>query len=211
MTSRTWILIIARAAAVVAVPPCSGWSQNQYCAFDVIVNSPSGKSVAGADVLEEQNGKVFAKASTDQHGVARICDSPAGLVEIHVGGNLCGAVVVKYLQRYWLKTRRVAVTYENCSGEEWATAGGCQLTIRVRDEGGRPVSGARFGTGSSSGPGPGWSSVSDMFGRIFRFLAYGTVLTGQVTKPGYTPATFTEQCKPGGAQDRERVLVLQKE
>lgn len=180
-----------------------------YCAFEVVVKSSAGKAVKGVAVYElMQDGKTVGTATTDQQGVARICDAPAGLVQIQVGHNLCGEVTVRHLKPYWMQTRKVSIYYDNCSGEEWAVPGGCLLTIRIKDERGLPIAGVLFDTPNES---PQLQTkISDEFGRIFRFIKPGGVLSAQLKKGGFLTQDIKEACQPGDRPDEERVVTLQQ-
>ncbi len=91
-------------AILLALPVRSAQPPEIYCAFEVVVKSPTGVPVVGAGVAGlDQNGVKFGTALTDAQGVVRFCDAPSGLIEINVGGNLCGAVSVRYLSAYWLR------------------------------------------------------------------------------------------------------------
>src|SRR6185312_5904869 len=109
------------------------WSERASLRLRGAVKSPAGTPVAGIGVALTHDGRVYGTAITDARGIAQICDAPKGLVDIEVGGHLCGAVSVRYLKPYWMETRRVSVTYENCSGDDFFPYGGCLFTIRVYD------------------------------------------------------------------------------
>ncbi len=181
--------------------------QDVYCAFEVTVRSPDGAAVGGVTVTEEaQDGGQVASAVTDARGGARLCDAPAGLVSIRVWGRLCGAASVEYLMPHWLKTRRVYLTYESCSGEEWAVPGGCEFTLRVRDAQGAPIPRARFEDQKTI---PGIETrESDPFGRIFRFVRYGEAMSGRVDKEGYSSQDVNRVCRSGGPSRAEVTVVM---
>jgi hypothetical protein len=184
-------------------------SQVSYCAFEVTVRSPEGDPVSGAPVAAlAQDGKTIGLASTDKQGVARVCDAPAELTDIRVGGRLCGAVTLHYMTPYWLETRHVVVTYKNCNGEEFAPMGGCSLTIRLRDQEGHPLEGVLFDDPNERAKKRAQTRLSDWFGRIFRFTDYGDTLSGRFLKDGYVPQNFTEQCGSGDPKRAERTVVL---
>ena len=181
----------------------------EYCAFEVVVTTPRGLPVIGAPVAEDYQGRPFATAMTDKSGVARLCDAPADSVDIVVGGKRCGATRVSYLSPYWMRTRRVSVTYENCSGEEWMLPGGCRLTIRLRDERtSAPLPGARFRGGDSRAASEFETYESDTFGRVFRFIRYGTTLSGTLDKDGYAQGEVSEPCTRGENPYLEKIIAL---
>jgi len=210
MRKRTSGIILVMTLVFAAAPLLSAaQDEPEYCAFQIHVRSPTGAPVKGVSVaLLKRSGETFGTAVTDEGGVAKICDAPGGLVDVEVGGQLCGAIAVRHLKAFWMKTRRVFITYENCSGEEFVPMGGCLLTIRTLNESGLPIRGVLF---DSPDKGPALrpqTSVSDRFGRIFRFIRYGEILTGHVEKPGYATSSVTDECKSGQAPEREQVVVL---
>lgn len=185
-------------------------SPASYCAFEVVVRSPAGSPIMQQAVEGlDENGKVFGIALTDDRGAARLCDAPPRLIQIRVGGNLCGAVTVRYLTRYWQRTRHVFVTYENCAGEEWAIPFNCRLTIRVKDENanGSALEGVRLhGLGdSSAAPSP---RESDRYGRIFHSVKFGPTYSGWLEKDGYFPLSIAEGCGPGEGAGKEVTVVM---
>ena len=210
MTSST--LLLAGVAIVALPPPLQAQVENraqaEYCAFEVLVKSRTGTPVANADVEEvREDGTTFASAITDNNGIARLCDAPAQLVRIQVGGNRCGAVTVGSLKRYWMRTRSIHVVYQNCAGEEWAAPGKCLLTIRVLDRNGKALEGVRLHT-KGLPPGQTGAADSDEYGRIFRSVRYGDKLTGQLEKKGYLPQDISSECRSGDAWDKELRVVM---
>lgn len=183
---------------------------SDYCAFEVAVHSPDGRPVVGTEAVERSsNGAVIESALTDRQGVARLCDAPIGLVDIEVGGRRCGAVSVRYLRSWWLKPRRVSVTYQSCAGEEWAVAGGCLLIIRVRDEQNAPIAGVLFESPNDQ-PRP-QTRISDKLGRIFRFIDYGGTTTGRLSKEGYSSQIINQSCRSKeDRNERELTVFLEK-
>ena len=209
-SKTTETFFAAAAIALLAPLQASGQEQTEYCAFEVLVRSPDGKPVVGAEAVLTRDGRTVGTAVTNKAGVARICDAPSdALLDVELGGNLCGAVAVRYLRTLWMTTRRVYVTYLNCAGEEWLLAGGCQVTIRTHDESGGPLSGVVFEEGApDTTPQERPALVSDRFGRVFRFLEYRRSLTARLKKPGYVQRTITVGCPVGSGPVREMTIVL---
>lgn len=185
-------------------------SEGDVCYFEVAVTSAKGAPVIGASVsgVHQQSGRTFNQTFTDKQGVARICDAPEGLVDILVGGNLCGAVAVRYLKPYWMRTRRISVSYENCSGDEWVLPGGCLLTLRIEDQKGTPLSGVLFDSEDKRSKLREQTQLSDQFGRIFRFVNYGESLSGRLVKQGFDSRSVTDQCKSGKNPEREQRIIM---
>lgn len=202
---RTFLVAVLLAFSVVP----GARSQGNYCAFEILVKSPSGAPIEGAGVAGlDQNGIGFGTAVTDSVGLARICDSAPGLTDIQVGGQRCGAVTVRYLRPYWMVSRKVFVTYTNCSGEDHTPPAGCLLTIRVKAGDGAPLAGVRF-VASSETPAH-QTAVSDQYGRIFRFIRFGDTMAGRLVKDGYLEKELNEPCVPGKAYRLERAVELRE-
>ena len=210
MTYRPKTPILTALLLLTPFASSAAQSSDEYCAFQIYVNTPASKPSANTPVAGlDQNGAVFATAVTNAQGIARVCDAPKDLVDIQIGGSLCGAVTVRYLKPYWMKTRQVFVTYQNCAGEEWAVPGGCLVTIRVRDAKGNPLPGAFLEKAIDQPAAREQTNHSDQFGRIFRFVEYGSTLEATVVKEGYVAKALKEQCRRGEAFDRERILTLE--
>lgn len=139
---------------------------------------------------------------TDVNGVARFCDVPLHAVDI-VAGTYCGVVLVKGVNPTWPVTRNIFVTYESLC-DELTFPDHCQVLLRIHDEEGRPLAGARFDSGRSDG------AVSDVFGRIFRRLKSGESLRGSVMKEGGESVPISERCVRGNERDVEVNVVLRK-
>jgi hypothetical protein len=194
--------------ALLAPLPASGQSQAEFCAFEVAVSSPGGRPVVGTDVVLAREGRRIGTAVTNENGIARICDAPLGaLLDVEVG-KFCGAVTVRHLSAYWMRTRRVDVTYSNCQGEEFATLGGCEFVIRTHDDRDAPLSGVVFDVAQPQAVKAQSKRVSDHFGRIFHFLWYGTSFTAHLEKPGYTPQVLVGDCQAGSNPVREVTVIL---
>lgn len=211
MTQKWNTCRLALAASMLTISPLCAQNQPAYCAFEVTVQSPTGAPVAGAEVSELQSGgRLYGSATTNERGTARICDAPQGLVDLHVGGQVCGAVTVGYLEPYWMTTRRVVITYENCQGADFVPPGGCFLTIRIRDQAGSPLQGVILNDPNERPMKREQTRVSDQFGRIFRFLDYGDDARVQLQKDGYLPQTLTSECRPGQKGVWDRTVTLEK-
>jgi|HubBroStandDraft_5_1064220.scaffolds.fasta_scaffold106466_2 hypothetical protein len=183
------------------------FGQTTYCAFTVHVKSESGKPVAGVAVwLLRDDGTKYAETYADNTGIARLCDTPPGLVDIQVGSNLCGATAVKYLQPSWLNTRNVYVTFEGCEG--FFVDSGCYLTLRVTDSEGRPVSGARLLTKDRAPPAV--PELSDEYGRLFGFVGWGDSLMGTIERAGYFSVEVARQCKSGQQSRFDLPIILRR-
>jgi len=146
---------------------------------------------------------------TDANGTARICDAPIGTVDVFVGFDACGLVVIKEVKPLWLETKKLFVTYARSScGEFNSNPKSCHIVLRVKDEVGRPLAGARF-EGKASAKSVGEPILSDSFGRLFRTLEADQMLEGYITKLGYNPTPISQRCVLLEA-DRELMVALRK-
>lgn len=187
-------------------------ASGDYCAFEVLVRSSKGSPVTGVSVLlHDHGGEEFNSAVTDSAGVARICDAPPGLLSIQVGVRRCGGVTVHNLRRFWLETRKVSLTYDNCAGEEWVPVLGCQLVIRVRNQDGFPIPGAVYiGGGMSARPGS-QPKAADYLGRIFLFTEFDKQPFGRIESPGYSAFGFVgNECTRSASRDEDVVVKLRR-
>jgi len=208
MISSMWF--VSALAALGAIAPQEPQQEREYCAFEVTVKASRNQPVRRVTVvLFDGNGREYATALTDENGIARLCDAPPGLIRVAVGGNLCGAASVSYLQRYWMETRRVTITYDNCSGEEWTFLGGCALTLRIRGRDAAPLAGVSLEDPAGLLKAREHTSVSDRWGRIFLFLQYRDHFSVILRKDGYSPLTHSVGCKPGDPYDQEVTVTLE--
>jgi hypothetical protein len=204
-------LILAFSTLLATGMASAGQDQGSYCAFEVSVKSPAGAPVVGWGVAGlSETGEIFETTTTDEHGIARICDAPPGMVSIRVGGQFCGAVTVRNLNPWWMTTREVFVTYQSCANDAYALPGGCVLTLRLHDKDGLPLPGVLFQKSGVDHTSWNETNTSDQFGRIFRFIEWGNVLRGTLVKVGYTSKDVTEECKAGQQFKRYQVVILNK-
>jgi len=152
-----------------------------------------------------EKGKQTYLAWTDADGRARICDAPLHRVDIAVGSDACGLVLVKKVEPTWPTTSKIFVTYENRSCGHFDFPTGCLVLLRTTDERGRPIPGARFLSSPATG-GP----ASDVFGRLYRTITLNEILKGEVVKDGYLPALVLERCDPMGDGHLELKVVLRR-
>lgn len=211
MRSLNLFLTVASSTLLATGIAAAGQDRGYYCAFEVSVKSPAGAPVVGWSVAGlSEAGEIFETATTDEHGIARICDAPPGMVSIQVGGQFCGGVTVWHLNPWWMTTRQVFVTYQGCSNDAYVLPGGCVLTLRLHDKDGLPLPGVKFQKSGVDQTSWNETNASDQFGRIFRFIEWGKVLRGTLVKAGYTSKDVTEECKAGERFKRYQVVVLSK-
>lgn len=204
----TLAVFLAPIAAGQALPVQTTPS-GEYCAFVVVVHSSKGRALEGRTVsMEDASGREYAAALTDEAGIARLCDAPRGLITLRVGGRRCGGVSVSYLQRSWLQTRTIEMVYDNCSGDDWVPAAGCLLTLRVVAADGHPIPGATILGGEKLRLDGEQTDIGDRFGRIFRFIPYGSATAFSVEKPGYVPYPMSHSCVSGNGGDIEMKIVM---
>lgn len=203
--------MVARLATVAFLTWCAPLlaANDPYCAFEVKVLSPSKEPAAKVPVGIARQRGTFAETVTDADGIARICDAPIYPVDVFVGYDACGLVVIKGVKPLWLETRKLVATYAHSScGEFNSFAKNCHILFRVKDEAGRSVAGARF-EGKASGD-PREPVLSDSFGRLFRAVEENQTLEGQITMAGYNPTSVSQSCLRRELGDRELVVVLRK-
>ncbi|MDP8981993.1 MAG: hypothetical protein M3O35_15535 [Acidobacteriota bacterium] len=103
----------------------------------------------------------------------------------------------------WPDTQRIFVTYVKTFCGFVRFKPDCQVLLRIQDEAGRAVAGARFDGKSSTSSG---FDVSDVFGRLFRSLKTRDKLVGVVTKAGSQSVRISVEC----TDDVELKVVLNK-
>jgi hypothetical protein len=208
MVVRTFLMLVL--GLTVGTPTSFAQADKGYCAFEVAVRSPGGAAIPSLVVSALQNGRSFATAQTNAEGIVRICDVPPGQIDVEVGGHTCGAVSVRFLNPDWMKTRRVAVTFERCSEGEFYFPGGCFIIYRVQDVTGQPIFGAVFDLNGSDSARFDQTRIADAYGRIFRFIKTGEEMDVRVEKSGYASREITNQCKPGDPAKQERIITLDR-
>jgi hypothetical protein len=168
-------------------------ANDTYCAFEVKVLSPSNGPASKVPVGIARLSNTFAETVTDANGIARICDAPIDPVDVFIGFDACGLIVIKGVKPLWLETKRLFATYATSScGEFNSNPKNCHIMLRVKDESGRPVAEARFeGNASESVREP---IVGDSFGRLFRTVERDRTLQGSITKLGYNPTPISQRC-----------------
>jgi hypothetical protein len=196
-----WIIVFSVAAASGARTAGA-----PYCAFEVRVKKPSGLPFAKTPVGIVDKGKDITTAVTDANGVARLCDAPVHKIDIVVGAVGQGLTLVKAVKPTWPKTRVLVVIRDDSEWDEFVFPDACQILLRIRDERGLPVSGARF-DGRSSGV-LASMDTSDKLGRLFRKLRSGGVLNGSIAERGYISAPVAATCIKGDEADAEVRVVL---
>jgi hypothetical protein len=155
-------------------------AESTYCAFEIKVITKSGAPRSQVPViLVRGHNSTFLETHSDANGVARLCDAPLEAVDIAVGFDVCGLVVVRNLHPLWRETKRVFVTFEENPCNHFVLAEYYQVLLRVQDQEGRPLAGVRF-NGSLPQEGSG-SDASDDLGRIFRLVKRQGKLEGVVT------------------------------
>ncbi len=160
---------------------CTPYSaaESTYCAFEVKVTSASGTPRAKVPVqLVRGHTTSLLETSTGANGIARLCDSPLEAVDIAVGSDVCGLVTVRNLHSMWPQTKQVFVTFEEYPCDHFALSEYVQVLLRIQDQAGRPVAGARF-EGGTPMTGSG-SEVSDDLGRLFRLVKRQERLRGVI-------------------------------
>ena len=174
-----------------------------YCAFEVRVTTPSGAPrpnvLVGMLRKGREHDSVYYQATTDAAGLARLCDAPLEVVDIYVGNDVCGSVLVKNLPPTWPDLRHVYITYAEAPCGHFVFPRHCRILLRIQDESGRALSGARLEDRAG-----GESETSDVYGRLFRLLKGPGKLEGVVAKEGSEPALVSLEY----SDDTELKVVL---
>jgi hypothetical protein len=176
-----------------------------FCAFEVTVVTPTGLPAAGLSVamIRDDDKKTVSTATTASDGVVKFCDAPIVPVRIMVASTPCGLTTVGPARAEWPDTQKLLITQNLTRCEEFNPPPLCHVLLRVSDESGGPVQGARLETKASLGPG---SVVSDRLGRLFLSIKRMERLEGLIVKEGFQPMPFSEEC----VDDAEPKIVLRQ-
>ena len=181
--------------------PALGASEPKFCAFEILIRNPSGRSSAGVLVHMVRKGVSLAEQRTDLSGIAKICDAPIDYVDFVVGSDLCGASLVQHVKQSWPETNRLSVSYQERPCDHLGLARRCLVLIRVRDDLGNPIEGGRLEVEALNvRPDP-----SDSLGRIFMLIPRRTLVKGIVIKDGRR-SSLAIDC----TDDVELVVILRK-
>jgi hypothetical protein len=206
-SSRAFLALVFLATGAIILA-----ADTTYCAFEIRVIKPSGDpaSKVAVGIVEGGRATAFTETLTDARGRARFCDAPLSPVDVFVGFASCGLVIAKQIRPLWLRTRRVLITYDGSYCEEFGPfPTQCHILLRINDDSGRSIAGARFTEATPRNDQA--SAPSDPFGRLFRVVEGEGVLEGSVTKEGYASAPVSKRCllREDGV-DREVKIVLHK-
>jgi hypothetical protein len=194
-------------AEVSVLSPTPMMAETNYCAFEVKVTRPSGKPVAKVPVYLMRDQRIIANAATDEIGIARICDAPLTTLNIGVGSDVCGSVLIRAVKATWPEVQRIFVTYNQVPCHHFTFEDRCQVLLRIQDQEGTAIVGARFDGKPSA---PSGLDMSDSYGRLFRHVKEGERLEGIVRKEGYEAGHVSEQCLQQGEHDIELKVLMQK-
>jgi hypothetical protein len=189
------------AAVAVCMPPSA--AGQTYCALEVKVSSADGKPRSALPVAVVQNSQTtFSEAMTDGSGLARICDAPLESVDIAVGFDVCGLVMIRSLHPKWPDTMKLFVTYDDHPCAHFNLPQTCQVLLRVQDTAGRPLPGVRF-VPMDQRAGSG-TTVTDSLGRIYRVVKRDSRLEGRLESPSHAPKEVSVLVQ----DDKEMSVVL---
>lgn len=204
---RVSSVIVVAFALLADVAIAQSWdSQGEpaYCAFEVKVSAPSGRPMRNVPVvlLRVQKDVVF-ETVTDGNGIAKICDVPLAFLDVVVGRDVCGAVHIRRLKFEWPVTKKVFVTFADSPCDHLGAYPERQVLLRVLDEQGHPVVGARLDLTNIRGRG---TVRSDAFGRIFRIHKVGESIEGVIVKDKMEP----EKVSVEAVDDVDLLIVLRR-
>jgi hypothetical protein len=190
-----WCLLFLFAIATVS-------HASEYCALRVKVLRQSGVPNQTSVALKTSSGQLLQTVRTGADGIADFCDLGFGLFDVVIGPDVCGQVVVRFLQfNWWPHTEEVKAIYENCHAN--VPHGGCDVILRVRSADGKPLADVSF---SGQGLPPG--SKSDSYGRLLGFLPWGRRIAGSLTKSGYRTEALSVACEASGDHQFERQITM---
>jgi hypothetical protein len=116
------------------------------------------------------------------------CDIPFDLFDVHVGGHLCGSVVVRALLQTWPNGLDVPVFYRNCHTSVLPLP--CTVVLRFQQaEDPSPLVGVRVAL-----PGIGVDTTSDKFGRVFVLLSRGSSAMGVASRIDLRTSNLALEC-----------------
>lgn len=180
-----------------------------YCSFEVKVRTPSGSPVVNVPVaMIKRHTVAISETKTTENGLARLCDAPLEPVDIVVGYDLCGSVLVRNVRPTWPITHRIFVTYVETWCAHVTPESNCPVLLRVQDDKGKPISGARLKETPIRVTVP---EKTDVFGRLLRNLKQGEKIEGAIVKEGWVPLSIIVNCGPLGGDELEKVLILRKQ
>lgn len=178
------------------------------CSYEILVTTPVRAPAWNIPVsASTKEGTGAGRTTTDIHGLARICDAPIDTpVDIRIGDGGC-AVTVANVYPLWLETRHVEVIYEPCSSEELFFSQSCFFVLRIRDEGGAPLSGVLIKP-DAVGTENRENFLSDQYGRAFRSLKWRSSFDATLEKSGFESTHFKLTCDSTSEVRRERIVTL---
>lgn len=138
---------------------------SEYCSLTVRIEDPAtGKLLSGVPVDVRIGDRIIA-GGFSKEGLVRFCDLGFNTYDVHVGGNLCGSVVIRAITPQWPRGRNIRVLYASC--HVYASSLQCLFLLRV------PSARCRFTTAVASTP-------ADSQARIFLEVPRGQTLAGTV-------------------------------
>ena len=179
-----------------------------YCVFEVKVLRPSGHPYSGAPVMivrrDQDSVRTLFETKTNSLGEADLCDAPMTTVDIVIGFDACGSIWVKNVSQTWPDPRKIVVTYDGETCHELYLADRCLVVLRVKDDDGALLRGARL-DGASSRPG-----YSDIFGRVFVSINKGGSLEGVISKQGFSATNVSVPCGRVSEDEIEQIVTLRR-
>jgi hypothetical protein len=158
-----------------------GSSAQDFCAVTVEVEGIHGQLVNRVDVaLEDSSGKVVEK-QVALGGVARFCDFDFGRHSVVVDPGRCGERRIDNVEILLGIEQLIPVITQPCPLQDIQMSG-CEAWLRIMNDSGRPLTGARVRPTSSDEQ---WEGTADRFGRLAVGVPIRTSKTFQVAAPGY--------------------------
>jgi hypothetical protein len=149
-------------------------------------------------LLDSKGSPIQTTVSTN--GRAEFCDAGLAPVTIAVGLDICGQVLIRRIEPSARHTQSFPVYYRSC--HSFFVPNGCDVVVRVRDLGARPISRAIVSAGVLK-------VLTDDFGRASVRMSCCKSTEATVKKDGFGPRQVEIECKHDG-QAYETVVFLER-
>ena len=207
MTQRIYALtlLVGLAGVVSSAAP-----EPSACSFEVVVKSPTGIPVSSSPVVWTSDSPGFEyRNTTNEFGVARLCDPPIKVrLSIRVGYSAC-AVTIQGLLPVWGRVRRIPVTFPDCRSQEMI--GFCHILLRVKDVQDQPLSGVTLELQPYI-PTIQGSFITDDYGRMFLSVAWRVTGKGVLRRNGYVDQAVGLECDPkSSVSEKSETLIRERQ
>src|ERR1035438_8182577 len=112
-----------------ASPPPVESARADYCAVEVRAADEAGRPVVAPVELLDSGSRLITTLTTDQKGVAHICDMGFGTHRILVGRGSCHPVLINDVSVFYPEPVRYSVTLRRCPNQSAVASGTCGVTL----------------------------------------------------------------------------------